>query len=142
MHTHKHLYIPTRYIHIHPHDANLFHQVRMGTKQITDTVNPSFFHSTHPSVFLIFVSQASLRCHSLTLSKQEPDHLPSCLLPSKCDVSAVRQAEGERVTLIAASPRWRNYLLPLTSLPPSLHLSPSLRLSSVAPSLLSRSNII
>lgn len=77
------------------------------------------------SVFLsVFVSQVWLRCRSFTLSKQEPDHLPSCLLPSKCDVSAVRQTERERVTLIAASLSGAIILsLWHPSLPPCLYLS-------------------
>lgn len=94
-------------------------------------------------VFLsIFVSQVWLHHHSFTLSKQEPDHLPSCLLPSERDVSAVRQTERERVTVIAASfPGAIIFSLWHPSLPPSFPLS-LFYLSVSPPSLLLRSNII
>lgn len=103
----------------------------MGTEQITDAVNPFFSSDVAPPppVFLsVFVAQVWLCCRSFTLSKQEPDHLPSCLRPSKCDVSAAPQAGGRKSDPNRGVPLRRNYLLTLTSIPPSfsplsLHLS-------------------
>ncbi len=88
--------------------------------------------------FYVFVSQALLRSRSFTLSKQElrsPANLFTTIQMWRFGCSTDR--ERERVTLIAASlfgaiifSLWHPFLLP------------SLCLSSVAPSLLLRSNII
>ena len=98
----------------------------------------------------VFISQVLLCCrlfHPFKTRARSPAKLFTTIQMWRFGRSTDRQRErerereGERVTLIAASLLWRNYLLTLTSIPPSIS-PPSLCLSSVAPSLLLRSNII